>query len=101
MGHSDLPLLMLLFSLILLISSSAFRNTNGQEARLLLEHKINLILNHLGIEDDAATDVVRDLIIRGQKIEAIRVYRQQSGAGLKVAKEAVDQMQARLRAGSN
>ncbi len=102
MRHIDLPLLILSFSLILLVASAVFRNTNGQEARLLLlERKINLILNHLGIEDGATADVVRDLIMRGQKIEAIRLYRQQSGVGLKEAKEAVDQMQASLRAGLN
>ncbi len=102
MGYSDLPLLILSFSLILLFGSAVFRNANGQEARLLLlERKINLILNHLGIKDDATADVVRDLIMRGQKIEAIRLYRQQSGVSLKEAKEAVDQMQASLRAGLN
>ncbi|WP_134774519.1 ribosomal protein L7/L12 [Ornithinimicrobium flavum] len=36
------------------------------------------------------TPEVRDLVARGQHIAAIKAYRQQTGAGLKEAKDAVE-----------
>lgn len=40
---------------------------------------------------------VVDLLRRGKKIEAIKVYRQYSGLGLKEAKDVVDEVDRRLR----
>ena len=45
----------------------------------------------------AASDQIADLIRRGKKIEAIKVYREQTGVGLKDAKDAVEDMERRLR----
>jgi ribosomal protein L7/L12 len=39
---------------------------------------------------------VVDLIISGQKIEAIKRFREASGAGLKDAKDAVERLEAEL-----
>ncbi len=39
---------------------------------------------------------IRDLLKTGRKIEAIKVYRQQTGAGLREAKEAVDAIEREL-----
>jgi ribosomal protein L7/L12 len=36
-----------------------------------------------------------DLLSRGQKIQAIKLYRQRTGAGLKDAKDAVEAMERR------
>ena len=43
--------------------------------------------------DDALLQQLRDLLARGEKIEAIRVYRKASGAGLKEAKDYVEALQ--------
>lgn len=56
-----------------------------------IERKLDLIMAHLGIElpPDEHEDV-RALAVSGQKIEAIKRYRDKTGAGLAEAKEYVD-----------
>lgn len=49
-------------------------------------------------EDQASR--VRDFIFAGNKIGAIKVYREQTGLGLKESKEAVEKLEAELRASS-
>jgi ribosomal protein L7/L12 len=78
-----------------LFGSSDF--TPGQVARLQrLERKIDLILRHLGIEytePDPADDLaepVRALADAGEKIQAIKAYRELTGAGLAEAKRVVE-----------
>jgi hypothetical protein len=56
-----------------------------------LEHKVDLILDKLGIEDTTGpSDRVRRLAAEGRKIEAIKAYREEMGGGLKEAKDAVE-----------
>ena len=43
---------------------------------------------------------MRELLFKGRKIEAIRVYREISGLGLKESKEAVEELEKLLRAQS-
>jgi hypothetical protein len=58
-----------------------------------IEHKLDLILTHLGIEyvppPKAAWQELADDPAR--KIEAIKVYREQQGVGLFAAKKAVEE----------
>ena len=66
---------------------------HSQGVRLAqLERKIDLILAHLGIDapPGGLSDRVRQLMADGRKIEAIKVYREQTGVGLKEAKDVVD-----------
>jgi ribosomal protein L7/L12 len=44
----------------------------------------------------APSSDIEALILRGKKIEAIKIYREQTGVGLKEAKDAVEEMQRRL-----
>lgn len=64
-----------------------------------IEHKLDSLLDHLGIDAGIpgpnalhpdALERVRDLIARGRKIEAIKAYREATGASLREAKDAVD-----------
>ncbi|MCX4692497.1 ribosomal protein L7/L12 [Streptomyces sp. NBC_01408] len=57
-----------------------------------LERRLGLVLEHFGIEEPEhpVTDDVRALLRDGRKIEAIKVYRQSTGAGLAEAKQAVE-----------
>ncbi|WP_351224794.1 ribosomal protein L7/L12 [Streptomyces sp. NPDC002133] len=58
-----------------------------------IERKVDLVLDHLGIRETVPElDRVAGLVREGRKIEAIKVYRQLTGAGLKEAKEAVERM---------
>jgi ribosomal protein L7/L12 len=69
----------------------------ADRARILrLERKIDLVLSHLGIEYPNPTtaaglsEEVRKLADEGNKIQAIKVHRDQTGLALIDAKEAVE-----------
>lgn len=68
--------------------------TAGQAARLArLERKVDAILKHSGIEFmDGVDSRIVDLLASGQKIKAIKLYREQTGVGLKEAKEYVESL---------
>jgi hypothetical protein len=58
-----------------------------------IELKLQSIIDHLGIVDVGPSyPEVMELARQGQKIAAIKLYREQTGAGLAEAKHAVDQM---------
>jgi ribosomal protein L7/L12 len=84
-----------------------------------IEEKLDLVLAHLGLDEGPESgpdapltatawaphptgDVdpqLSALIEAGKKIQAIKVYRQNTGAGLKDAKVAVDALERSLRGG--
>ncbi|MFF2099793.1 ribosomal protein L7/L12 [Streptomyces sp. NPDC058202] len=85
-----------LFLAALMIASFA-----GLEARLgrthrkieRIERQLDLILGHLGIqEEQPSLPRVTELLRDGKKIEAIKAYREATGAGLLEAKQAVERM---------
>ncbi len=43
---------------------------------------------------------IKEALFQGRKIEAIKLYRQQTGMGLKESKDAVERLEAELRASS-
>ncbi|MEV4445784.1 MULTISPECIES: ribosomal protein L7/L12 [Streptomyces] len=58
-----------------------------------VEKKLDRILDHLGLaEADPELEQVAALARDGRKIQAIKVYREVTGAGLKEAKDAVDRL---------
>lgn len=84
------------FVLVVLVSGSGRRAAADHHARRLavLERKLDLILDHLGIrepEPDAPAVVMQE-ILAGRKIQAIKVYRAATGASLKEAKDAVEDL---------
>jgi ribosomal protein L7/L12 len=65
-----------------------------------LERKVDFILKELGLEYEGreedsfpGLDEVKDLLRQGRKIQAIKVYRQRTGVGLREAKEAVERIE--------
>ena len=46
------------------------------------------------------TEAVRQALLAGRKIEAIKIYREQTGAGLAEAKDSVEAIDLRMRGGS-
>lgn len=64
-----------------------------------LEDKLQFLyrrlnINYLGPNDDPALDPrVQDALRRGNKIEAIKIYRELTGVGLAEAKEAVERQE--------
>ncbi|MGI5456386.1 ribosomal protein L7/L12 [Streptomyces sp. CA-249302] len=58
-----------------------------------VERKLDLILGHLGLQEDEPWSAeVAELVRDGKKIEAIKVYREATGVGLKEAKDAVEKL---------
>ena len=55
-----------------------------------IEKKLDMILNHLGLEYQPFTERVRLAADGGKKIEAIKLYREETGVGLVQAKEDVE-----------
>jgi ribosomal protein L7/L12 len=66
----------------------------SQDRRLArIERQLALILQHLDVEEpDSPVDQVVGELERGDKIKAIKRYREQTGAGLAEAKSAVDRI---------
>src|SRR5438132_45428 len=67
----------------------------GERARLSrLEAKVDLLLKHAGLDFPKAPPGVQDALDRGDKIKAIKLYRDATGVGLKEAKDFVEELQA-------
>lgn len=64
-----------------------------------VEAKLDALMSHQGIHFGPMTGVhpaVADALARGKKVLAIYRYREATGAGLKEAKEAIEELQCRM-----
>ncbi len=62
-----------------------------------MERSLDAVLAGTGVRPpDAEFGPVAKYLVEGKKIRAIKAYREQSGAGLKEAKDAVDRIAAEL-----
>jgi hypothetical protein len=98
----DQPVLILIFVVLLWIV--IFRRLRGSQhgaigdltrRQMRLEAKVDLLMKHAGITYDPRANVppgVLAALQAGQKIEAIRQYRQATGVDLKTAKEFVESL---------
>ena len=79
-------------------SGSSAAGQPHEAARLAaIERRLQAIMDHLGIVDvEPSFPQVTELARRGQKIQAIKLYREQTGAGLAEAKDAVERMERGL-----
>ncbi len=67
-----------------------------------LERQVAFLLERLEFEyvdrpDDEVSPEIIDLVRRGNKLGAIKLYRQETGASLRTAKDFVDALFARYR----
>jgi Ribosomal protein L7/L12 C-terminal domain len=86
-----LPELIILLIVGILVFSRAGRGGTLAGRLDRLERKVDLILDHLGIDPARLLPPgVAELIAQGRKIEAIKLYRERTGAGLAEAKTAVE-----------
>jgi Ribosomal protein L7/L12 C-terminal domain len=82
--------LVLVFGLLLMAN---FMSPKARGNNSRLERKVDLILKHLGIDpNQGVNEKIVELMKAGQKIEAIKLYRVQTGAGLKDAKDYVESL---------
>lgn len=77
------------------LSWSATERKKAQlERRLgLLERKLDAVLDHLGVPfAEPGFEQVESYVREGKKIQAIKAYRERTGASLVEAKEAVERI---------
>jgi hypothetical protein len=88
----DLDTGLLVAILVILVLSMLFRGGASEPSRLpAIDRKLNLILANLGIDPYEGMDQqIVELLRSGQKIQAIKLYREQTGAGLKESKDYVE-----------
>lgn len=75
-------------------SAAVERKVSRMERRLTgLERKLDAVIGHLGVEiAEPEMPEVHAFLEQGKKIEAIKAYRERTGADLKEAKEAVERL---------
>ncbi len=85
--------LVLVLGLFLIFLSSTASGSNNRRRLKRLERKVDLILKHLGVDPNQGVDEqIMELVGAGQKIQAIKLYREQTGVGLKEAKDYVESL---------
>jgi hypothetical protein len=73
------------------------REPERHQVRLaLVERKLDALLDHLGVEvPEPHLQQVEAMLRQGKTVQAIKAYREATGAGLREAKDAVDRLSAR------
>ncbi|MFI1763566.1 ribosomal protein L7/L12 [Streptomyces sp. NPDC020800] len=88
LGFSALALAVLGLAL-----STVSRFARADERLARVERKLDLIIQHMDLREELPRmDEVNALVREGKKIQAIKVYREATGAGLREAKEAVERL---------
>ena len=82
-------LLMILGILVASPGSSEFKMNH-------MDKKLNRIMEHLGIEEINIDEELKELIADDKRILAIKRLREETGMGLKEAKEYVDDLDERI-----
>jgi hypothetical protein len=76
---------------LLLIQVLVPKGPDGDVIRL--ERKIDLSLEHLGLNlNQGVNEKITELLKADKKIKAIKLYREQTGVGLKEAKDYVESL---------
>jgi hypothetical protein len=84
--------------LVLLALLGIVQQLRSEMSRKLarLDLKIDKVMGQLGIAPESTVPPeVAGLLQAGRKIEAIKVYRNATGASLKAAKDAIDDLEAK------
>lgn len=89
----DWPAVVASVASYLVLDRLVHRSGSASDARLArLEKRLSGIETRLGIEPDAGREEVVSLILEGKIINAIKLYREQTGVGLLEAKRVVEQI---------
>ncbi|MET9964565.1 ribosomal protein L7/L12 [Streptomyces sp. NPDC006356] len=89
----DIVVLFLVLAAFWGIMTIQSRISQADQRVARVERKLDLVLDHLGLDgEDPRMGEVVSLVRTDKKIQAIKVYREITGAGLKEAKDAVDRL---------
>ena len=61
-----------------------------------LERKLNLVLDYLEIDYTGYSEQVKHLIMQGQKLQAMQIYKEETGLDLRKVKEPIERIEAQL-----
>jgi ribosomal protein L7/L12 len=87
-----------ILTLVAVTTSAGHREIERRQTRrlALVERKLDAVLDHLGVEvQEPHLERVQALLGQGKTIQAIKAYREATGADLREAKEAVDRLNER------
>ncbi|WP_405112133.1 hypothetical protein OG559_03025 [Micromonospora sp. NBC_01405] len=97
----EIALTVLIIAVVLLFAAqfAGTRQDRSTPRRLAeIERRLQLVMDHLGVVDERpAPPGVREHLARGEKLQAIKAYREATGVDLRTAKEAVEAMMGPLR----
>jgi ribosomal protein L7/L12 len=89
--------LIIIGSLILGVLIGKVLSANSNSSAKLLENKVDAIIEHLGVEFKPYKDTpeeVMSALKNGERIKAIKLYRQFSGLGLKEASDIISHIES-------
>ena len=67
--------------------------TRSERRVARVERKLDAVMRHLGLEEEVPRrDEILALVRDGKQVQAVKLYREATGAGLAEAKQAVDAM---------
>ncbi|QYN38101.1 hypothetical protein K1T35_13215 [Pseudonocardia sp. DSM 110487] len=98
MDYTLLGLGVAVIALVAVTASTGRREAERRQMRrlALVERKLDAVLDHLGVEvPEPHMEQVEVLLGQGKTIQAIKAYREATGADLREAKETVDRLGGR------
>ncbi|MGA5571379.1 hypothetical protein ACPCIX_22925 [Streptomyces pseudogriseolus] len=89
----DIAILFLTCVVVLSVASIQTALSRSERRVARVERKLNQVMRHLGLEEEVPRrDEILALVRDGKQVQAIKLYREATGAGLAEAKQAVDAM---------
>ncbi|WP_043494609.1 hypothetical protein [Streptomyces viridosporus] len=89
----DATILLLVFLVVLSGISTRSRIAAADRRVARVERKLDLVLEHLGLREEIPRlDEIVALVREGKTVQAVKVYREATGADLVEAKQAVDRL---------
>ncbi|MER5994387.1 MULTISPECIES: hypothetical protein [Streptomyces] len=89
----DATILLLVFLVVLSGISIRSRIAAADRRVARVERKLDLVLEHLGLREEIPRlDEIVALVREGKTVQAVKVYREATGADLVEAKQAVDRL---------
>ncbi|MCM3297308.1 hypothetical protein [Streptomyces pseudogriseolus] len=89
----DIAILFLTCVVVLGAASIQTALSRSERRVARVERKLDQVMRHLGLEEEVPRrDEILALVRDGKQVQAIKLYREATGAGLVEAKQAVDAM---------
>ncbi|AXI87292.1 hypothetical protein SAM9427_16630 [Streptomyces sp. ETH9427] len=89
----DIAILFCTCVVVLGVASIQTQLTRSDRRVARVERKIDAVMRHLNLEEEVPRkDEILTLVRDGKQVQAIKLYREATGAGLVEAKQAVDAM---------